>query len=91
MLSLQVKTGPFFEHSNTLWSISAVSDWTKVNSGLLKMYKAEVKMMTSFRIISFISINIIKHYSIHEYYIINYSSVLDQISTHVLDRAIKLI
>lgn len=38
----KVKTGPFYEHSNTLWSISAVSDWTKVNSGLLKMYKAEV-------------------------------------------------
>ena len=67
ILSLQVKTGPFYEHSNTLWSISAVSDWTKVNSGLLKMYKAEVKMMTSF---TFISINIIKHFSIHEYYIL---------------------
>ncbi|CAB3982536.1 serine threonine- phosphatase 2A activator-like [Paramuricea clavata] len=38
----QVKTGPFFEHSNTLWGISSVPTWTKVNSGLLKMYKAEV-------------------------------------------------
>ncbi|XP_029639545.1 serine/threonine-protein phosphatase 2A activator [Octopus sinensis] len=38
----QVKTGPFFEHSNQLWSISAVASWEKVNSGLIKMYKAEV-------------------------------------------------
>lgn len=38
----EVKTGPFFEHSNTLWGISGVPMWTKVNSGLLKMYKAEV-------------------------------------------------
>ena len=39
---LKVKTGPFFEHSNTLWGISNVPTWSKVNSGLLKMYKAEV-------------------------------------------------
>ena len=39
---IKVKTGPFFEHSNTLWGISSVPTWTKVNSGLLKMYKAEV-------------------------------------------------
>ncbi|XP_028406612.1 serine/threonine-protein phosphatase 2A activator-like [Dendronephthya gigantea] len=38
----EVKTGPFFEHSNTLWGISSVQTWSKVNSGLLKMYKAEV-------------------------------------------------
>ncbi|XP_066159195.1 serine/threonine-protein phosphatase 2A activator-like [Euwallacea fornicatus] len=38
----QVKTGPFAEHSNQLWSISAVSSWSKINSGLIKMYKAEV-------------------------------------------------
>lgn len=37
-----VKTGPFAEHSNVLWGISAVAEWSKVNSGLLKMYKAEV-------------------------------------------------
>jgi len=37
-----VKTGPFAEHSNTLWGISGVPEWTKVNSGLIKMYKAEV-------------------------------------------------
>lgn len=39
----QVKTGPFAEHSNQLWGISAVSSWTKVNQGLIKMYKVEVR------------------------------------------------
>lgn len=38
----QMKTGPFAEHSNTLWGISSVKTWDKVNSGLIKMYKAEV-------------------------------------------------
>lgn len=38
----EVKTGPFAEHSNQLWSISGVATWTKVNGGLIKMYKAEV-------------------------------------------------
>nr|CAB3265273.1 serine/threonine-protein phosphatase 2A activator-like [Phallusia mammillata] len=38
----EVKSGPFAEHSHTLWGISSVHHWTKVNSGLLKMYKAEV-------------------------------------------------
>ncbi|GFO49602.1 serine/threonine-protein phosphatase 2a activator [Plakobranchus ocellatus] len=38
----QVKTGPFAEHSNQLWGISGVASWHKVNSGLVKMYKAEV-------------------------------------------------
>lgn len=38
----QVKTGPFPEHSNQLWNISAVATWEKVNSGLIKMYRAEV-------------------------------------------------
>ena len=38
----EVKTGPFGEHSNQLYNISAVQTWTKVNSGLIKMYKAEV-------------------------------------------------
>ncbi|RUS84631.1 hypothetical protein EGW08_007603 [Elysia chlorotica] len=37
-----VKTGPFAEHSNQLWGISGVPGWKKVNSGLIKMYKAEV-------------------------------------------------
>uniref|UniRef100_A0A0N5BHD9 Serine/threonine-protein phosphatase 2A activator n=1 Tax=Strongyloides papillosus TaxID=174720 RepID=A0A0N5BHD9_STREA len=36
------KSGPFFEHSNQLWNISAVQTWEKVNSGLFKMYEAEV-------------------------------------------------
>lgn len=38
----QVKTGPFAEHSNQLWGISGVGTWSKINSGLIKMYKAEV-------------------------------------------------
>ncbi|KAF6215067.1 hypothetical protein GE061_009816 [Apolygus lucorum] len=36
------KIGPFAEHSNQLWNISAVPTWDKVNSGLIKMYKGEV-------------------------------------------------
>uniref|UniRef100_A0A2P2HYK7 Serine/threonine-protein phosphatase 2A activator n=1 Tax=Hirondellea gigas TaxID=1518452 RepID=A0A2P2HYK7_9CRUS len=39
---LQVKTGPFAEHSNQLWNISGVQSWSKINQGLVKMYKAEV-------------------------------------------------
>lgn len=38
----QVKTGPFAEHSNQLWNISDVPTWSKVNQGLIKMYKAEI-------------------------------------------------
>ncbi|XP_064457669.1 serine/threonine-protein phosphatase 2A activator-like [Ornithodoros turicata] len=38
----KVKTGPFHEHSNQLWNISGVQSWSKVNAGLIKMYKAEV-------------------------------------------------
>lgn len=38
----QVKTGPFAEHSNQLWNVSGVPSWSKVNQGLIKMYKAEV-------------------------------------------------
>lgn len=38
----QVKSGPFHEHSNQLWNISAVPNWTKVFTGLIKMYRAEV-------------------------------------------------
>ncbi|PVU94741.1 hypothetical protein BB561_002294 [Smittium simulii] len=36
------KNGPFFEHSRQLYDVSGVHTWEKVNSGLLKMYKAEV-------------------------------------------------
>ena len=39
----QVKSGPFAEHSNQLWNVSGVANWGKVNSGLIKMYKAEVR------------------------------------------------
>ncbi|EKM57864.1 uncharacterized protein PHACADRAFT_50310, partial [Phanerochaete carnosa HHB-10118-sp] len=39
----EVKYGPFHEHSSQLYSIAtAVQHWHKVNSGLFKMYEAEV-------------------------------------------------
>ncbi|KAL5705199.1 hypothetical protein ACHQM5_023535 [Ranunculus cassubicifolius] len=38
----KVKKGLFAEHSPLLDDISGVATWKKVNSGLLKMYKAEV-------------------------------------------------
>lgn len=38
----QVKTGHFAEHSNQLWSISAVPSWSKICTGLIKMYQKEV-------------------------------------------------
>ncbi|KAL1457947.1 hypothetical protein WDU94_008127 [Cyamophila willieti] len=39
---MKVKTGHFSEHSNQLWNISALPSWSKINAGLLKMYKGEV-------------------------------------------------
>ncbi|XP_022084364.1 serine/threonine-protein phosphatase 2A activator-like isoform X2 [Acanthaster planci] len=38
----QCKTGPFFEHSPTLWGMTSVPHWEKINTGLVKMYKGEV-------------------------------------------------
>ncbi|KAI1280569.1 Serine/threonine-protein phosphatase 2A activator [Halotydeus destructor] len=38
----KVKTGPFAEHSNQLWNISAVEEWSKINKGLTRMYCDEV-------------------------------------------------
>lgn len=38
----EVKTGMFAEHSNQLWSISAVPTWSNINSGLVKMYQKEI-------------------------------------------------
>jgi hypothetical protein len=37
-----VKSGPFYEHSNQLYNISGTASWTKINQGLIKMYKGEV-------------------------------------------------
>ncbi|XP_062551514.1 serine/threonine-protein phosphatase 2A activator isoform X2 [Armigeres subalbatus] len=45
----QVKTGHFAEHSNQLWSISAVPSWAKISTGLIKMYQKEV--MSKFPVI----------------------------------------
>ncbi|KAJ1959476.1 Serine/threonine-protein phosphatase 2A activator [Dipsacomyces acuminosporus] len=39
---MEVKRGPFFEHSRQLYDISGVPRWEKVNQGLGKMYKVEV-------------------------------------------------
>lgn len=48
----QMKTGPFAEHSNQLWNISAVPSWSKVNQGLIRMYKAEVSAVGRGRLLS---------------------------------------
>jgi serine/threonine-protein phosphatase 2A activator len=39
---IENKKGPFFEHSPILYDISGVASWSKVNSGLFKMYLGEV-------------------------------------------------
>lgn len=38
----KVKRGPFFEHSPMLNDIASVLTWNKVNSGMTKMFIAEV-------------------------------------------------
>eukprot|EP01095_Lingulamoeba_sp_RSL-Kostka_P017920 TRINITY_DN959_c0_g1_i3.p1 TRINITY_DN959_c0_g1~~TRINITY_DN959_c0_g1_i3.p1 ORF type:complete len:242 (+),score=69.74 TRINITY_DN959_c0_g1_i3:228-953(+) len=38
----RMKTGPFGEHSPILNDISGVELWSKVNKGMMKMYKVEV-------------------------------------------------
>jgi serine/threonine-protein phosphatase 2A activator len=40
----RVKKGPFWEHSPMLFDISGVASWSKIASGMLKMYQAEVLM-----------------------------------------------
>jgi serine/threonine-protein phosphatase 2A activator len=37
-----MKRGPFYEHSPTLYDISGVPYWAKINQGMIKMYKVEV-------------------------------------------------
>ena len=57
----EVKTGPFAEHSSMLYSITSVPHWGKVNSGLIKMYKAEMlhkfPVIQHFRFGSILSFN----------------------------------
>ena len=56
MRILNVKTGPFHEHSSQLHSIAVgVPNWGKVNSGLFKMYQVSALMMAGY---IFILINI---------------------------------
>lgn len=56
MRILDVKTGPFHEHSSQLHSIAVgVPNWGKVNSGLFKMYQVSALMMAGY---IFILINI---------------------------------
>jgi len=38
----ETKKGPFFEHSPTLYDITRINNWEKINQGLIKMYRAEV-------------------------------------------------
>ncbi|KAK6304961.1 hypothetical protein J4Q44_G00237410 [Coregonus suidteri] len=57
----QMKTGPFAEHSNQLWNISAVPNWSKVNQGLIRMYKAEkFPVIQHFKFGSLLSIQPVK-------------------------------
>lgn len=37
-----MKKGPFYEHSPTLYDISGVPYWAKINKGMIKMYEVEV-------------------------------------------------
>jgi len=40
---LEMKTGPFFEHSPILFNLTGVvGGWPKINGGMFKMYRAEV-------------------------------------------------
>jgi serine/threonine-protein phosphatase 2A activator len=56
MRILDVKTGPFHEHSSQLHSIAVgVPNWGKVNSGLFKMYQVSTLMIADY---TFILINI---------------------------------
>lgn len=40
----EVKTGPFWEHSSVIYSLTSVNPntWEKINLGMMKMYKGEV-------------------------------------------------
>lgn len=45
----RVKRGAFFEHSPLLYDISGVKTWSKVRSGMIKMYEGEV--LSSFPVV----------------------------------------
>ncbi|XP_050299206.1 serine/threonine-protein phosphatase 2A activator-like [Anthonomus grandis grandis] len=38
----KLKSGPFGEHSNQLWSVSGVNNWFTVNGGLVRMYRSDI-------------------------------------------------
>lgn len=59
----EVKSGPFAEHSNLLYSITSVPHWGKVNSGLIKMYKAE--MLHKFPVIQHFRFGSILTFNLH--------------------------
>lgn len=67
----KVKTGPFAEHSNQLWGISGVSHWTKVNQGLIKMYKVEVSIFyANFEsLIFFVYYNILLTFTVFTFFL----------------------
>lgn len=71
----KMKTGPFAEHSNILYNISMLSDWSNVCRGLLKMYQAEV--LSKFQIV--------QHIYFGEFF--SFENALDKQGFHVPSKA----